>query len=468
MSSHGWEKEKEASTHDWGRMSHRDTGARVEKEVPAGQQKTPTEGKKTLGSSFEATSRTPVNVSRKLKRNGMPLTAQAAGRALGTKELLATKEVHKRSCGNSSYQAKGMRANRSLHGKIQGRKHACQWSIIMYEDIEIHARPAENRNKNKFCEFHRDKGHNTDECIHIRKQIEEAVKSGQLSHLVKKIKQGGKRGEHIKTVKKRKPPNKEKATAIFMVQPWQRITRQKTTHSFFVDQEISFSRLRNNDGQENSIVIKAEVEGHLIHRMRRRALNERPDKLYGCQILVTIQWYHRPPRSKKNPRGPIYRSWNAKIPSRRRNSDNPQQYHNTSGMQNGGRPQDVLPPREPVATEGIKVAIHLEYLEQTVTIGGSLSGKGRMKLCNLLKKNLDIFAWKPTDMTDVPRSIAEHCLNIHEGCQPIRQKRKGQAPDRNKAIQEEVTKSVEAKIIREVHYHDWLSNPVMVKKHDGS
>ncbi|GKA82725.1 reverse transcriptase domain-containing protein [Tanacetum coccineum] len=37
---------------------------------------------------------------------------------------------------------------------------------------------AENRNKNKFCEFHGDKGHNTDASIHLRKQIEEAVKSG--------------------------------------------------------------------------------------------------------------------------------------------------------------------------------------------------------------------------------------------------------------------------------------------------
>ncbi|GJZ43250.1 hypothetical protein Tco_0590505 [Tanacetum coccineum] len=62
--------------------------------------------------------------------------------------------------------------------------------------------PAENRNKNKFCEFHDDKRHNTDECIHLRRQIEEAVKLGQLSHLVKEIKQGGKRGEHAKAAKK--------------------------------------------------------------------------------------------------------------------------------------------------------------------------------------------------------------------------------------------------------------------------
>ncbi|GKE22953.1 reverse transcriptase domain-containing protein [Tanacetum coccineum] len=66
-------------------------------------------------------------------------------------------------------------------------------------------------------------------------------------------------------------------------------------------------------------------------------------------------------------------------------------------------------------------------------------------------------------MTGVPRSIAEHRLNIHEGCQPIRQKRRGQASDTNKAIQAEVAKLVEAEIIREVYYYDWLSNPVMVK-----
>nr|GEX42962.1 reverse transcriptase domain-containing protein [Tanacetum cinerariifolium] len=52
-------------------------------------------------------------------------------------------------------------------------------------------------------------------------------------------------------------------------------------------------------------------------------------------------------------------------------------------------------------------------------------------------------------------------LNVREGCLPIRQKKRGQAPERNKAISEEVKKLVEAGIIKEVHYHSWLSNPVM-------
>ncbi|GJV81417.1 reverse transcriptase domain-containing protein [Tanacetum coccineum] len=94
--------------------------------------------------------------------------------------------------------------------------------------------------------------------------------------------------------------------------------------------------------------------------------------------------------------------------------------------------------------------------------------KGRKELCSLLKQNLDIFAWKPADMTGVPRSIAEHRLNIREECSPVRQKKRGQAPERNKAIQEEVEKLVDAGIMKEVHYHSWLSNPVMVKKHDGT
>ncbi|GJV08072.1 reverse transcriptase domain-containing protein [Tanacetum coccineum] len=53
--------------------------------------------------------------------------------------------------------------------------------------------PIGKRNNNKFCEFHGEVGHNTDECMHLRRQIKELIKAGKLSHVINKLKQGAKR-----------------------------------------------------------------------------------------------------------------------------------------------------------------------------------------------------------------------------------------------------------------------------------
>nr|GEZ96398.1 reverse transcriptase domain-containing protein [Tanacetum cinerariifolium] len=120
------------------------------------------------------------------------------------------------------------------------------------------------------------------------------------------------------------------------------------------------------------------------------------------------------------------------------------------------------------AEERIKMAIHPEYPEQKIAIGFTLTKKGRKALCDLLRRNLDIFHWKPVDMTGVPRHIAEHRLNVRDGCSPVRQRKRSQALERNKTIEDEVEKLVDIGIIKEVHYHSWLSDSVMVKKHDDS
>ncbi|GJY06944.1 reverse transcriptase domain-containing protein [Tanacetum coccineum] len=49
-----------------------------------------------------------------------------------------------------------------------------------------------------------------------------------------------------------------------------------------------------------------------------------------------------------------------------------------------------------------------------------------------------------------------------------RKENEASRPEENVAINDEVSKLVAAGIMREVHYHDWLSNPVMVKKSDNS
>ncbi|GJR88664.1 hypothetical protein Tco_0212675 [Tanacetum coccineum] len=73
-----------------------------------------------------------------------------------------------------------------------------------------------------------------------------------------------------------------------------------------------------------------------------------------------------------------------------------------------------------VRHENFKVVLPLNFLDQEVAIGGTLSAKGRTELRSLLKENLDIFAWQPSNITGVPRSMAEHRLNIREAYSPVR------------------------------------------------
>nr|GEV75369.1 reverse transcriptase domain-containing protein [Tanacetum cinerariifolium] len=97
-----------------------------------------------------------------------------------------------------------------------------------------------------------------------------------------------------------------------------------------------------------------------------------------------------------------------------------------------------IPKEAGVRHENFKVALHPNFPNQEVAIGGMLSAKGRTELCSLLKENLDIFAWQLSDMTGVLRSVAEHRLNIREGYSPVRQNKRGQASKRARAIQAEV------------------------------
>ncbi|GJS17141.1 hypothetical protein Tco_0411613 [Tanacetum coccineum] len=81
----------------------------------------------------------------------------------------------------------------------------------------------EQRVGNGYCEYHRQKGHTTNECVQLRQLIDKLVKEGRLDHLVKNIKEG--KDKQRSGGKKDAP--RDKADTIYMVQSWQRKTKQK-------------------------------------------------------------------------------------------------------------------------------------------------------------------------------------------------------------------------------------------------
>nr|GEW61161.1 reverse transcriptase domain-containing protein [Tanacetum cinerariifolium] len=223
--------------------------------------------------------------------------------------------------------------------------------------------PVEKRSSNKFCDFHNDKGHNTDECMQLKKQIEE------LSQMVPATTSlTGFSGETIW-------PLGQLSLLVII---------GDATHS--------------TRAWINFMIVKSlSPYNGIIERSRLRAIPAVPSTVHGM-LKFPVE-------------GGIVTIRNI-----------------------------ILIPTECASVITSSVVPSEERTQE-----------------------LGHFAWQPSDMTGVSRSVAKHRLNIREGYSPVRQKKRGQAPKRAKAIQAEVQKLVETGIMREFYYNDWLSNPVMIQ-----
>nr|GEV59972.1 reverse transcriptase domain-containing protein [Tanacetum cinerariifolium] len=304
-------------------------------------------------------------------------------------------------------------------------------------------------------------------------------------------------GRDTSKAEKKETAVKDKPMTIYMVKSWQRTVKQKVTQSFERVGEIAFPQLAVSNGTEGPLVIEAKMGGHMIHRMYidggssmeilyEHCFNQlRPEiksqmvpattsmtgfsgetiwPLGQLRRLVTIgnathatkAWMNFMVVKSMSPYNGITRRSGLKaiqaIPS------------TIHGMLKfpveGGiaticstiliptecasvTTSSMIPREERTCPANFTVALHPDFPDQEVVIGGSLSDKGRTELCSVLKKSLDIFTWQPSDMTGVPRSIAEHRLNIREGYSPVRQKKMGQAPERARAIQAKLAEADE-------------------------
>ncbi|GJX33475.1 hypothetical protein Tco_0243330 [Tanacetum coccineum] len=70
-----------------------------------------------------------------------------------------------------------------------------------------------------------------------------------------------------KRLNKGETSGKDKALDILMVQPWERVARQKITQSFCPNIKFLYPPLDEDEGTESPMIIEAEIGGHCIHRM---------------------------------------------------------------------------------------------------------------------------------------------------------------------------------------------------------
>ena len=87
-----------------------------------------------------------------------------------------------------------------------------------------------------------------------------------------------------------------------------------------------------------------------------------------------------------------------------------------------------------------------------------------MVLVDFLHANADIFAWSPSDMPGIPREVAEHSLDVRPNSKPVKQRLRRFNELKRRAIGEELQKLLH----QGVFHPEWLANPVLVKKKNGS
>jgi hypothetical protein len=121
-----------------------------------------------------------------------------------------------------------------------------------------------------------------------------------------------------------------------------------------------------------------------------------------------------------------------------------------------------------IAADGETKKVHLDDMPDTaVTNRAYLNPEEEKELIQFLNKNKDVFAWPAKDLQGVDRDIIEHALETDEKIAPKIQKLQKISEEKVKAVEAEVQRLQDAKVIREVKYPVWLANTVPVKKKNG-
>ncbi|GKC21031.1 reverse transcriptase domain-containing protein [Tanacetum coccineum] len=317
-------------------------------------------------------------------------------------------------------------------------------------DNRRHDHRRQEVNHLRYCEYHGEKGHYTNDCFHLKKQLEVAMESRKLNHLIKDVRQmGNNQGRPTGS-------NNGKGKVINMVHK-----NGKDLKPVQVMLEHCFDHLSPNikarliptqtelvgfSGEQLIPIGKIELEvqfrrGGLTRNVMMKFTVVRVSSPYnvilertGLQELRAVSSTIHAMLKFPTPKGIV----------------------------------TLCARTEPVYEWEEKILVNPAFPEQAITIGTQISTKCREQLIRLLKDIMDVFAWQPSDMAGVSRRLIRHALNVNNFVPPVAQKRRVLGTKKSKVVTREVEEWVKARIVRPVKYPTWISNPVLVKKAGGT
>ncbi|MBY3556033.1 hypothetical protein HGI15_22085, partial [Modestobacter lapidis] len=122
---------------------------------------------------------------------------------------------------------------------------------------------------------------------------------------------------------------------------------------------------------------------------------------------------------------------------------------------------------QPNVDELISINLGTDESPKIIKIGSTLSVQERESLVEVLRENIEAFAWSYEDMPGIDPDIVQHFIPTNPSVKPVKQKLRRMKPEWALKIRDEVIKQMNAGFLQVVEYPEWLANIVPVPKKDG-
>ncbi|KAH9681846.1 hypothetical protein KPL71_027115 [Citrus sinensis] len=273
----------------------------------------------------------------------------------------------------------------------------------------------------KYCEFHKDFGHSTAKCFHLREEIKSLILSEYLKEFV------------VDMCEARKFLEEDKARGPTLIGEFRRAIKHYNK-SLIMDRPK-----KDTEGisypYDDALVITLKVATSKVARTLQK-------KVEPVEVDVVAPGAPEVSHS-----------------------------HTLGSVKDVEVPLDSRVPKEEkreTPTEDVmSVSIYNNDPTKMVKIGSYLPDQYQKQLIDLLKENLDVFTWSHVVMSGIPPFTFYHKLDVNPHHKPVKQKRRTFNEERYDTIEQEVDRLLAAIFIRKAVYPDWVSNVVPVTKSNG-
>lgn len=138
---------------------------------------------------------------------------------------------------------------------------ATEHHLRLPEPPPLKGRPS-RENMDKYCDYHGEKGHLTNDCHNLKEQLKKSMETGKLDHLIRDVRQrdrGPRRDNH--------QANQGRIINLVRYQEKGRKRKSLDQEEEWMNAPISFPPILPGDVSEEPLIVEAEVEGYTVRRV---------------------------------------------------------------------------------------------------------------------------------------------------------------------------------------------------------